>query len=246
VCCSVLQCLLIAFFLKLSCGAQLCISIVFLGATCVLQRVAACCSVLPCVAVCCSVLQCAAVPFDCMLSWVSRVALSYAPQSSFWVLIACCIVLECVVGCCSVLQCVAVCCRVLQCVAVCCSVVHSFLGFSRGAQLCFSIVFLCSKCVLQRVAVCCRVLPCVAVCCRVLQCVAVCCSVLQCVAVCCSVLRRPVKHPNRLSGCYVCAAVCCSVCCSALQCVAVCCGAQLCRTPTPKPEILNATLSFTT
>ena len=64
---------------------------------CVLQRVAACCSVLQCVAVCCSVLQCVAV---------------------------CCSVLQCASVCCSALQCVAVCCGVLQYGTVWCSVVQ--------------------------------------------------------------------------------------------------------------------------
>ena len=59
---------------------------------------------------------------ECILSWVSRAASSDASQSSFWVLIVCCSVLECVGVCCSVLQCAAVCCRV--CVAVCCSVLQ--------------------------------------------------------------------------------------------------------------------------
>ena len=67
-----------------------------------LQRVAACCSVLQCVAVCCSLLQCVAVCCNVL----QRVAV-------------CCNVLQCVAMCCNVLQCVAVC---LQCVAVCCSV----------------------------------------------------------------------------------------------------------------------------
>jgi len=60
----------------------------------VLQRVAACCSVLQCIAVCCIALQGVAVR---------------------------CSVLQCVAVCCSVLQCVAARCSALQCVAVCCS-----------------------------------------------------------------------------------------------------------------------------
>ena len=76
-----------------------------------LQRVAACCSVLQCVVfgclnelfldhlVCCSVLQCAA---------------------------ACCSMLQCVTACCSVLRLVALTNRslIVYCVAVCCSVLR--------------------------------------------------------------------------------------------------------------------------
>ena len=65
----------------------------------VLQRVAACYSVLQCVAVCRS------AKFD--------------PIIYTGTLTVCrCSVLQCVAVCCSVLQCVAVCCSVLQCVAV--------------------------------------------------------------------------------------------------------------------------------
>jgi len=75
----------------------------------VLQRVAACCSVLHCVAVCCSVLQRVAV---CLSA--TRLRDSVPPSIA-----VCCCVLQRVAACCSVLQCVAVCCSVLQCVAAC-------------------------------------------------------------------------------------------------------------------------------
>jgi len=75
----------------------------------------------------------------------------YCTLLTFFFVLSCCRMLQCVAVCCSVLQCAAVCCSVLQCVAMCCSV-------------------------LQCVAVCCSVLQRVAVCCSVLQCVAACCS----------------------------------------------------------------------
>jgi len=79
----------------------------------VLQRVAACCSVLQCVAVCCS-------------STYSREReLTFGECCSVLQCVAvCCSVLQCVAVCCSVLQCAAVCCSVLQCAAVCCSVLQ--------------------------------------------------------------------------------------------------------------------------
>ena len=66
-------------------------------------------SVLQRVAACCSVLQRVAVIYVCFTcrgedKWVSSI----------------CNVLQCVAVCCNVLQCVAVCCSVLQCVAVRC------------------------------------------------------------------------------------------------------------------------------
>jgi len=94
-------------------------NLALLDAEQVLQRVAACCSLLQCIAVCCSVprydavcgsvLQCVAVCCS-VLQCVAVCQISRAPRC--WAGIA--------VG--SVLQCVAVCCSVLQCVAVCCSV----------------------------------------------------------------------------------------------------------------------------
>ena len=91
----------------------------------------------------------------------------YCTLLTFFFVLSCCRMLQCVAVCCSVLQCAVVCCNVLQCVAVCCSV-------------------------LQCVAACCSVLQCVAVCCSVLQCVAVCCSVLQRVAA--NLLRNGYKE----------------------------------------------------
>jgi len=121
---------------------------------CVLQRVAACCSVLQCaelswrmlrrVAVCCSVLQCAAA----CRSVVQRPAV-------------CCSVLQCGPVWCSVLQhvleCVAACCSVLQCVAVLLQQrdSHDAQVLSRVAEKCVAVR--CSVLQLQCVAVCCKV-----------------------------------------------------------------------------------------
>jgi len=132
-----------------------------------LQRVAACCSVLvrcsvlqwksscfsdkTVVQLCCSVLQCFALCY-CVVVCCSE----EAPSSVIKLLSSCgavwCNVLQCVVVFCSVVQCVAsvlVCCSVLQCVAVCCG---------KGAP---SSMTHCCPAVLQYVAVCCSVLQCV-------------------------------------------------------------------------------------
>jgi len=71
---------------------------------CVLQRVAACYSVLQCVAVHCS------VSTGRLVQTVSKTMCVLQGVAG------CCRVLVCVAECCSVLQCVAVCCIVLQCV----------------------------------------------------------------------------------------------------------------------------------
>jgi len=107
----------------------------------VLQRVAACCSVLNCVSV---VVACTLVG-------------DFAKQ----------ILLQCLAVCCSVLQCVAVCCSVLQRVAACFG--SSCLHVGWRLYKTDPVAVFCS--VLQCVAVCCSVLQCVAVCCSVLQCV---------------------------------------------------------------------------
>jgi len=131
---------------------------------CVLQCVAACCSVLQRVAVCCS---------------VRSEPIAIEPQSTTYV-------------CCSESQCVAVCCSVLKYVAMCAIRANRDGGLINNPHLlqcvaaCCSVLQCCSE--LQCVAMCCSVLQCAAVCCSVLQCVAVCCSVLLCVAVCYSVL----------------------------------------------------------
>jgi len=109
----------------------------------VLQRVAACCSVM-----CCSMLHGVAVSQGSgKVEMLQRVA-------------ACCSVLQC-----SVLQRVAACCCLLQCVAVCCSVLHSVALWSSVLQC----VALCCI-VLHCVAVFCSVLQGVALCCSELQC----------------------------------------------------------------------------
>jgi len=85
---------------------------------CVLQRVAACCSVLQRVAACCRVLQHVAACCSVLLrrsllqhrahleAWAGRSPCIYATEALY------------VAACCSVLQCIAVCCSVLQHVAV--------------------------------------------------------------------------------------------------------------------------------
>jgi len=78
--------------------------------TCVLQRVAACCSVLQCVAVCCSVLQCVAVCCR-VIEERSKRCLPSACVYKYKKIPVSCSVLQRVAVCCSVLQCVAVCCR---------------------------------------------------------------------------------------------------------------------------------------
>jgi len=122
----------------------------------VLQRVAACCSVLQCVAV--------------GLSWLKTLILIRCLQvgvccSVLQHVAACCSVWQRVAACSSVLQRVAVCCNVLQCVAVCFSV--SVLADDAECDEMFAGRYVCS--VLQRVAACCSVLQRVAVCCSVLQ-----------------------------------------------------------------------------
>ena len=126
---------------------------------CVLQRVAACCSMLQCVTVvllcaaaCCSVLQYAAVCHSCVAVW--------------------CSVLQCAPVCCSMLTCVAGCC------GVCCSLLHLHstsalqnqglkqcedqgMGIAaRGNLLLYTLqcsvaVFCCSVLLQRAVAVCC-------------------------------------------------------------------------------------------
>ena len=64
VCCSVLQCVILAVEASPPCdrwSGRVCCSVLQCVAVCrrMLQYVAVCCSVLQCVAVCCSVLQCA-------------------------------------------------------------------------------------------------------------------------------------------------------------------------------------------
>jgi len=118
----------------------------------VLQRVAACCSMLQCVAVCCNThhtRMTIRVTYLYSVSVLQRVA-----------------EFPCVAVCCSVLQCVAVCCSVLQCVAVCYSTHHTRMTISVTHRHGVS-VLQCGS-VLQRVAVCCSVLQYVAVCCSVL------------------------------------------------------------------------------
>ena len=123
VCCRVLQCVAECCSIVVCCSVLRCVAVchsvipwpfAFIEhfhsqwrdfASCLLQCVAVCCSMLQYVAVCCSVLQCVAVR---------------------------CSVLQCVAMCCSVLQCVAVCCSVLQCVAVCCSVLQCVVLSSGG------------------------------------------------------------------------------------------------------------------
>ena len=80
-----------------------------------LQRVAACCSVLQCVAACCNVLQCLAV---CYIAFVLYRLFLHVPVLAR---VERCSVLQRVAACCSVLQRVAACCSVLQCIAACCS-----------------------------------------------------------------------------------------------------------------------------
>ena len=93
-----------------------------------LQRVAACCSVLQCdffksthylwvYAACCSALQCVAVCY-CVLQFNdARLTFDVCASS---------------INLCSVLQSVAACCSVLQCVAECCSVLSKSRALSIG------------------------------------------------------------------------------------------------------------------
>ena len=131
----------------------------------VVQRFAACCSVLQRVALdsgsnCCESRKC---------RWMRMLAY---------------VALQCIQVSCSVLQCVAECCSELQCVAVCCSVLQS-VAMSCIVLQCFAV---CCR-VFQCIEECCSVLQCIKVCSSVQQCGAVCCSVLQCVAVCCTVVQ---------------------------------------------------------
>ena len=110
---------------------------------------------------------------------------------SWYILTACCSVLQCPAVDCNVLQCVAACCSVLQRVAV----KYSRYTCSTG-RTAFYFQPMCCVCVLQRVAVFYSVLQRVTVCCSVfeaccgftgyslLHCIAVHCSALQCIAVC--------------------------------------------------------------
>jgi len=90
-----------------------------------------CCSVLQCAAVRYSVLQrvaacCSVLQSNGSLYRHTHWGVCFGFSAQPFVNVAvCCSVLQCVAVCCSVLQCAAVCCSVLQCVAVCCSV-----GFS--------------------------------------------------------------------------------------------------------------------
>ena len=133
-----------------------------------LQRIAACCSVLQCVAVCCGVLRCIPSIGD------GKQPYTYS-HLKIMIREVQCIVLQSLALCCSVLHCVALCCKVLQCIAVCCSVYLALAMESshvRGSHL---------KIISQVVQ--CRVLQSVAQRCRVLQSVAECYSVSQFVAV---------------------------------------------------------------
>jgi len=109
----------------------------------VLQRVAACCSVLQCVAVgvvvCVAVCIAVCVAVCCSCSLCPRRGALAALQC----VAACCSVLQHVAVCCSVLQCVAVFVAVLlatlQCVAACCSVCRS-LCCSMCCRVCCSVL----------------------------------------------------------------------------------------------------------
>jgi len=79
----------------------------------VVQCGAVWCNVLQRVAACCSVLQC--------WSTMHHVVVTAGADATWWIAV-CCDVLQCVAVYCSVLQCVAVCCSVSQCIAVGCSV----------------------------------------------------------------------------------------------------------------------------
>jgi len=135
----------------------------------VLQRVAACCSVLQCVAE----RQCESVVMVVLLGGGFQ---------------------QCGAACCSVLQHVAACCSVLQCVATCCSVSVRVCRHrlpSRGMlQECVAV--LQCRSALQCVAGRRSVWQCGTVYGSVWQCDTGCCSVLQgaaSFAVCCSVLQ---------------------------------------------------------
>jgi len=112
---------------------------------CVLQRVAACCSVLQCDAACCSVFHSVAVRYErdvsvSSITWCACCSVMHSVAECCSVLqyridvaggvhihyMVClrCGVLQRVAVRCSVLQCVAECCSVLQCVAVWCSVLQ--------------------------------------------------------------------------------------------------------------------------
>ena len=126
----------------------------------VLQRVAACCSVLQrvvlsptcsdrytCVAVSCTVLQrvaaCCSV-LQRVILYCSALQLAISPTGTH------------------VLQCVIVCCSVLQRVAACCSVLRYRPRAPTGTHVSQCRTLYCS--VLQRVAACYTVLQCVAAC----------------------------------------------------------------------------------
>jgi len=112
----------------------------------VLQRVAACCSVLQCVAEHCR---------EGAAYHVGMTAQTGGVED------------HCVAVCCSVLQCVAVCCITLQCVAMCCSGL-----FTGHSQKCTHVIS--PSPALHRAQVflkCASQLVCAAVCFNVLQCV---------------------------------------------------------------------------
>jgi len=191
------------------------------------------CSVLQRVAACCSVLQC---------------ALTYCRQEQRQLvrIAVCCSVLQCVAVCYSVLQRVAVCtdtlqtrakttrpcCSELQCVAVCCSVdlhiadkskdnsSNSVIHYSRHHRT--RTTHSKPPHPIPRDSQHAQYHPSnrsCAVCCSVLQSVVVCCSELQCVAVYRSYSQHAQYHPsNRF----------CVVCCSVMQCVVACCGVLGC------------------
>ena len=99
-----------------------------------LQRVAACYSVLQSITVCCSLLQC----FD---EWARQHLIRKQGDLLGLFVAECCSVLQCGAVCCSVcaavcrvLQCVAECCSVLQCVTVRCSVLMNGLKSTSFAS----------------------------------------------------------------------------------------------------------------
>jgi len=124
-----------------------------------LQRVAACCSVLQRVAACCSVLQAVTV---CWLSLPSTDTFGRTVSLGLEYLVHCCVAvrrsaLPCVAVCCSVLQCVLKC--VLECHTVCCrSLYIRTLPFGRTLSFGLCYFFIGS-----RAATCCSVMQCVAV-----------------------------------------------------------------------------------
>jgi len=180
---------------------------------CVLQWVAACCSV--CVAACCSVVQCVLQCVVCCWGPPWHAAHDALTKKSHHCL--------CVMSTLHSLVCVlhthtathrstlCVCDSMCFSYKMCFSYAYNTLGHTHThtAALCESVIVCVShiQCVSLKIqhSVCFSntmcfsykmcfsygyntliICMCVAVCCRVLQCVAVCCSVLQCNAVCCS------------------------------------------------------------